>query len=1087
MVFGLVSYISAPAYIALAGGRVDGTHMPLSARFTTSFAIMPDGSLWGWGGNHEGQLGDGTATDREFPVRIMDDVVAVSSGYAYTMAITSDGSLWGWGANRFGQLGDGTLTPRYAPVRIMDDVIAVSTGCANFGTVSAHTMALTSDGTLWSWGHNHRGQVGDGTTVDRIVPVEIMGDVVAISAGCYHSMAIRADGSLWTWGYNSEGQLGDGSTTARHSPIRVMENIAAASAGCRFKVAVGNDGVLWAWGRNDSGEIGDGTTTNRRNPVNIIGDVVAVATGGRHVLAITSDGILWAWGRNSYGQLGDGTTTNRNSPVMVMGNVEAIAAGYWHSLAVATDGRILSWGQNGAGQLGIGMVERRNLPGEVHIGRSAGTSPIPHALENREIRFYSVIGGRNGMAMLPWGSSLFDRSSNEFNADLANIAMALSLAAYDRDMGNDDNAPDVSTINPGAFIDFSLYMLGFDGDSILLSNYNQLDFPHGSVRGRPSPERVASQRHRADPNQEHKVGYAFARQTIISGRGEEYELVVVVVRGTQGNYGNEWYSNFDIFRPGETQEQASARIEHFGFSTAAGQLRAALDSYISADPNLRNADNIKFLVTGHSRGAAVANLVAHRLSTDNVHTSGRNVYAYTFATPNPVRMSEIERSGNVGNIFNFVNAEDFVTYMPLSVDGWDFWKWGQTWAFPSRNVADRATSNAAYDAMNTHFRDLTGGVSHRRFTSGGILHPTRSEGYAEVQRLVRDIHGIAPTAWEYSSTRHMLTVAGLVDAMELTTREFMHMFLCDKLTYGADSHEFVLALISGPFSPVVGFFAAHHVMARGSGRIMHAHAPETYLAWMKATDFSDMLTDIRGGAYLRARIACPVDFEVFDSQGSLVGAVRGDLVVDASEDSVSLFVEGDVKDLYLPVEGDYTIRFTGTGAGTMDFTIEKVDMLTGRVLETRHYSDVPLFDGKVMVSEIGFENVAETPLFVLENGEIVAFVQIDGSLVPLAAPETQDQDEPDEEGVLDGDQEERIRQRQPAEENQGISNTQLVVIVVSGIVLLLGATAAVIIVMLRRQGKSRAANMPVHKALCGACGAELPEAARFCAKCGWAR
>ena len=140
------------------------------------------------------------------------------------MAITTDGTLWGWGGagsrmidhRNFGQVGDGTRIPRYSPVKVMDDVIAVSAG-------GDHAIAITTDNSLWAWGNNSVGQLGDGTNTRRTSPRRVMNDIASVSTGNFHTIAVRTDGSIWTWGWNMYGQLGDGTTQDRNSPVKIMD------------------------------------------------------------------------------------------------------------------------------------------------------------------------------------------------------------------------------------------------------------------------------------------------------------------------------------------------------------------------------------------------------------------------------------------------------------------------------------------------------------------------------------------------------------------------------------------------------------------------------------------------------------------------------------------------------------------------------------------------------------------------------------------------------------------------------------------------------------------------------------------------
>jgi alpha-tubulin suppressor-like RCC1 family protein len=330
---------------------------------TQTVAIKSDGTLWAWGQNNYGQLGDGTNIDKNIPVQIgTDNTWRYISAGSDTLALKSDGTLWAWGRNNYGQLGDGSTIDKNTPVQI---------GTGNtWKYVSAggnHTIALKSDGMLWAWGRNNYGQLGDGTTTNKNIPVQIGADHTwrYISAGNYHTIALKSDGTLWGWGWNLFGQLGDGTNTNRKIPVQIgTDNTwSSISAGANHTIALKSDGTLWAWGYNGSGQLGDGTNTNRNVPVQIGTDNTwSYISAGSDTIALKSDGTLWAWGNNSYGQLGDGTNTNRNVPVQIgTGDTWGyISAGNNHTVALKSDGTLWAWGWNLFGQLGDGTNTDKN-------------------------------------------------------------------------------------------------------------------------------------------------------------------------------------------------------------------------------------------------------------------------------------------------------------------------------------------------------------------------------------------------------------------------------------------------------------------------------------------------------------------------------------------------------------------------------------------------------------------------------------------------------------------------------------------------------------------------------------------------------
>jgi alpha-tubulin suppressor-like RCC1 family protein len=297
-----------------------------AGRYGHSAGIKNDGTLWTWGNNSYGELGGGSSRITPVQVGALTNWSSVSAGRSFNLAVKTDGTLWSWGVNVYGQLGDGTVTSKSSPVQVglltTWSSVAVG-GYALYTTYGGFSHAIKTDGTLWSWGNNTYGQLGQNDTTNRSSPVQVgaLTNWSKVSGGQSYTLAIKTNGTLWAWGRNNFGQLGDGTVTSKSSPVQVgaLTTWSLVSAGAYTALAVKTDGTLWSWGYNNQGQLGDGTVTSKSSPVQVgaLTTWSSVSTGDYHCFAIKTDGTLWAWGYNQVGQLGDGSTANKSSPVQV--------------------------------------------------------------------------------------------------------------------------------------------------------------------------------------------------------------------------------------------------------------------------------------------------------------------------------------------------------------------------------------------------------------------------------------------------------------------------------------------------------------------------------------------------------------------------------------------------------------------------------------------------------------------------------------------------------------------------------------------------------------------------------------------------
>ena len=308
--------------------------IPWNSFSTCGCYVKSDGTLWAWGGNSYGQLGLGDVILRSSPVQVgaLTNWSRVYGQFHWHMAVKTDGTLWSWGHNYWGVLGQSDEQRRSSPTQVGSDTNWSSASELSCSAHRVNAFAIKTNGTLWSWGRNSYGSLGTGDTNRRSSPVQVgaltnWSKIVGCSREGYsHTIAVKTDGTLWSWGHGGLGQLGLGNTSYYSSPKQVGalttwsipggdQNGNSASGRTSFGLAT--DGTLWAWGENNEGQLGRNNRTNYTSPVQVDGTWLDISSAYKATAGLKSDGTLWTWGRNAWGELGDNTTINRSSPVQV--------------------------------------------------------------------------------------------------------------------------------------------------------------------------------------------------------------------------------------------------------------------------------------------------------------------------------------------------------------------------------------------------------------------------------------------------------------------------------------------------------------------------------------------------------------------------------------------------------------------------------------------------------------------------------------------------------------------------------------------------------------------------------------------------
>ena len=352
-----------------------------------ALAVDDSGTVYAWGHNAYGELGDVTCDNKSEPVKIEvpGKVIQVAAGNELTFAVCKNGDLYAWGNNESYQMGDGMNISRMEPEKMLEDVIAVAAG-------DSHALVITKDNELYVFGRNKNGALGIADSkcdqedangyACQSTPYKLMDDVVSISAGLDYSMAVTSDGTLYGWGYDADGQLGiaepdsvnDNNEPYQSKPAKVMDGVTKVVCGARYQaLALTDSGDLYAWGNASVGSLGTQDVDNTEDmiqttPLQIMSDVQDMAAGSAHSVVLKTDGTAYTFGVNNYGQIGvkrgdntyaigEETIYYQLEPKKLADNVTAIAAGGFMTMYTSTDGVLRTVGCNLYGQLGIGKED----------------------------------------------------------------------------------------------------------------------------------------------------------------------------------------------------------------------------------------------------------------------------------------------------------------------------------------------------------------------------------------------------------------------------------------------------------------------------------------------------------------------------------------------------------------------------------------------------------------------------------------------------------------------------------------------------------------------------------------------------------
>ena len=962
-----------------------------------ALALHSDGTVWAWGRNRIGQLGDGTIIRRTEPKQVqnIDNMVAIAAGSASSVALRNDGTVWTWGMRR----GNGTQGDLRIPTQVqsLTNIIAISTGLR-------HTMALRYDGTVWTWGSNQSGLLGDGTRDSRSTPVQVLDlyNITAIAAGGNHSVALCSDGTVWTWGSNFHGQLGTDSVpfAGISTPVQILSNTIAIAAGYDHTIALQDNGTVMIWGDNMLGQLGfEGAgRTSAPSLVPNLFNVNAISGGGNRTVVMQDGGNAYWWGQSS--TVGNWTVTRNPVPTPVenITNAIAISAGSYHVIALKNDGSVWAWGDNFDGILGDGTTIHSNTPVQVLGPGGIGYFNLFGNVPNQQ-------PGQPGQPEQPRPPTVdisgFSQPARDMYAMIRRTNGSRPFSNYVNP--NDHNlireAQRTMTIQPESGASLPL----FDRWPAWISHSDRVYHYYQALRAVLMKDESLNLIRSYDASAEQHdrlfrlligsipflnasyTGHTFHTELRSVGSNHNFpaniELLALLYWNTDNSYLEEAIAHM-------LNNYYGGYVQYIRWNLYHNYLRDSELLYLTTPgipiPVVSTASKVVSVVTKaydysfsalHTQTAAAHKILAFQAIRESVWGAYSEITQSVFS-------GQFTESDLLDALYLF-ELSSFLAEMQL---WWmrpmlDTTIWGSLRLSDYRRTWDRHTiiqeplREIVAMGGNPHFYPYTHGSRGRL---SGMF--TRNHNFP-VQNIATEIREQVSAEYIY-----LFWLDGTFEFREIRTTTTWHIFL-------GDTPQWPPIRKGGIFPPPQDQIGTTVSYSSVSG------VYEINTAGTRATLFFDNGFNVAAtvdpinnivrddfGIHRRQSttrlisVLCPVDVVVINDLGVIVGQIINNVPIynDDYMGNLLLAADGDSKFIYLPMDSSYTILLKATGSGTMDFIVEDICRYTWSTTTSKHFQNVYLTPGRQMISNVAV-HTPNIQLFLMSDGEIIGEILTNGT------------------------------------------------------------------------------------------------------------